>query len=186
MSYDLRTYSINAIHFLLVLVNVAQLRFTKATSVCLIFHYSATFFSIRAYSNGFASSCTAKHIGKSVMLHLCEGPKLRTHCWWDREKKKEKPAPSRIRTHDLKSLALQACALPLSNNRYPTLVSNLILVTWITSTGAFSCRKHLFGIRILAPIQMPTIRFRNYCSRRRRRLEDRLDRFSTSPKNHFN
>ena len=39
-------------------------------------------------------------VRKPVMLHLFEGPELRTHYRDDREEKKS-PAPGRIRTHDL-------------------------------------------------------------------------------------
>lgn len=47
------------------------------------------FCSIRKYNACFASSCTAKHIfiQKSIVLHLFEGPKLRTHYLEDIEEK---------------------------------------------------------------------------------------------------
>ena len=54
----------------------------------------------------------AKHsfVGKSVVLHLFEGPELRTHYRGDKEEKS--PAPSRIQTHDLNVIrhALYRCA----------------------------------------------------------------------------
>ena len=55
-------------------------------------------------------------IGKSVVLHLCKRLELRTHFCYDREEQKK---PSRIRTHDVKSFAQQACGLPLCYNRWP-------------------------------------------------------------------
>ena len=49
-----------------------------------------------------SSSCTAMHFlsKKSVLLHLLEGPELRTHYWVDRDERKS-PTPGRIWTYDL-------------------------------------------------------------------------------------
>ena len=54
------------------------------------------------------------------MLHLCEGPEFMPHYTERMEKRREEkksPESSGIRTHDLKSFTLQACAQPLCYNR---------------------------------------------------------------------
>ena len=63
---------------------------TRTTWVCPQ-PYSHVFCFLHAYYACFVSSCMAKPIfmGKSEVLHLCEGPELRTHNWWDREGKKK-------------------------------------------------------------------------------------------------
>ena len=63
----------------------------------------------------------AKHlfIGKYVVSHLHEGPEGRTTDII------EKPSPSvRFQTRDLNIVALQASALPLCYNRYPSSYSS--------------------------------------------------------------
>ena len=74
-------------------------------------------------SLGFASRCTAKQIfiGKSVVLHLLEGPELRMHNWVDIEEKK----PSTRWDSNSQSLCYEACTLPLCYNRCPRSNQNI-------------------------------------------------------------
>ena len=59
-----------------------------------------------------------KHIfiGKSAVLHLLEGPELRTHYWWDREDNKK---PSTQQDSNQRPLCYEACTLPLCYNHCP-------------------------------------------------------------------
>ena len=88
--------------------------------------YTRLFFC-QIWADCFASSCTAKH------LFLCKknrfvappwGIWLRTH-FWGIEREEENPAPCGNQTLDLKSFALQACALPLYYNCCPMLAQLL-------------------------------------------------------------
>ena len=105
--------------------NNMQLEKDQALSRCQLVLYpsSLVLFYIRMFCYSiwsnyacFASSCMAKHIfyvGKSVMLHLCEGPDY--GCTTDRIDKiteEKSPAPGGIRTHYLSVTrrALYHCA----------------------------------------------------------------------------
>ena len=98
-----------------------QLHFHSVVLLIPWIHSRIFFCSIRAYKACFASSCTAQIIftGRSVVFHLHEETELSTHYWFDRDEKKNSPAPGRTQNHNFNSFALQACAQLRCYNRGP-------------------------------------------------------------------